>query len=197
MPVRTENKPPFGTLVTMKGLWSPAWIARHVAAVVLVLGFLGLGWWQYHRATGGNSLIWGYTFEWPVFAGFVVLLWIREIQHEHRTRQAPPEDAEDGRTRQAPPEGRADRRTGQAPPQGAEYRRTGQAPPEAEEQVPAPRRRLPGAPVTVGRPVRVAVPKAAPDDDDPELAAYNDYLAWLAAHPDARPGDYPGARTRN
>ena len=29
---------------------------------------------------------------------------------------------------------------------------------------------------------------------DPELDAYNDYLAWLAAHPAARPGDYPGHR---
>ena len=28
--------------------------------------------------------------------------------------------------------------------------------------------------------------------DDPELDAYNDYLAWLAAHPGARPVDYPG-----
>ena len=50
--------------------------------------------------------------------------------------------------------------------------------------------RLPGAPVTVGRPVRVAV-QAPAAEDDPELAAYNDYLAWLAAHPGARPADYP------
>jgi hypothetical protein len=45
----------------------------------------------------------------------------------------------------------------------------------------------------VGRPIRVpARPRAAADEDDPELAAYNDYLAWLATHPGARPGDYPG-----
>lgn len=30
------------------------------------------------------------------------------------------------------------------------------------------------------------------DSDDPELAAYNRYLAWLAAHPGARAVDYPG-----
>ena len=139
----------------MRGLWSPAWIARHVVAVVLVLGFLGLGWWQYHRASGGNTLSWGYTFEWPVFAAFVVLLWIREIQHERRAGGAPAEDA--------------------VPDEPA-------------------RERLPGAPVTVGRPIRVARQPAAPVEDDPELAAYNDYLSWLAAHPSAGPGDYPGAR---
>jgi DNA-binding transcriptional regulator of glucitol operon len=137
----------------MKGLWSPAWIARHLIAITLVVGFLALGWWQYSRATGGNALSWGYTFEWPLFAAFVVFLWVREIQHERR--------------------------------------------PPATDQDEEPEPRLPGAPVTVGRPVRVENRTAGPEDDDPELAAYNDYLAWLKAHPNARPGDYPGARTRH
>jgi hypothetical protein len=138
----------------MKGLWTPAWIARHVLALVVTAAFLALGWWQFDRASGGNSLSWGYTFEWPVFAGFVVFLWYREIQvARHRTD--PPAE-------------------------------------EPDEPAAAPEK-LPGAPVTVGRPVRVAV-QAPPADDDPELDAYNDYLAWLAAHPGARPGDYPGAR---
>ena len=60
-------------------------------------------------------------------------------------------------------------------------------PEQADDRPP----RLPGSPVTVGRPVRVATP-SAPAEDDAELAAYNDYLAWLAAHPAARPTDYPG-----
>ncbi len=137
----------------MKGLWSPAWIARHLIAIALVLGFLTLGWWQYSRATGGNALSWGYTFEWPLFAAFVVFIWIREIQHERRTPGEPGGDTE-------------------------------------------PEERLPGAPVTVGRPVRVETRAAAPEDD-PDLAAYNDYLAWLAEHPNARPGDYPGTRAKH
>jgi DNA-binding transcriptional regulator of glucitol operon len=135
----------------MKGLWTPAWIARHVLALVLVAGFLGLGWWQFSRATGGNAISWGYTFEWPVFAGFVVFIWWREVQQERRSARAPAEEP---------------------------------AVPRQE------------APMAVRRPVRVPLVAAAPaEDDDPELAAYNEYLTWLAAHPGARPGDYPGRRT--
>ena len=139
----------------MKGLWTPAWIARHALASVLVAGFLGLGWWQFSRATGGNTLSWGYTFEWPVFAAFVVFLWFREVQQERRARRAPERDTQ-----------------------------------EPEQSSPGE------GPLTVRRPVRVPVAPAAPADDDPELAAYNDYLSWLAAHPGARFGDYPGRRTK-
>ncbi|GAA2630574.1 hypothetical protein [Paractinoplanes durhamensis] len=134
----------------MKGLWTPAWIARHVAALVVVVGCLGLGWWQFSRASGGNSLSWGYTFEWPVFAGFFAFLWWREVQLTRR----PPKPADE---------------------------------PAEEDEAP----RVPGGPVTVGRPVRVAV-QAPATEDDAELSAYNDYLVWLAAHPGARPVDYPG-----
>ncbi|MFC7764071.1 hypothetical protein ACFQY4_43305 [Catellatospora bangladeshensis] len=31
---------------------------------------------------------------------------------------------------------------------------------------------------------------------DPQLAAYNEYLAWLSEHPEARPGDYPAKEHR-
>jgi DNA-binding transcriptional regulator of glucitol operon len=41
------------------------------------------------------------------------------------------------------------------------------------------------------RPVIVPVRRAEVDgDQDPALTAYNHYLAWLAADPDRRPGDY-------
>lgn len=52
--------------------------------VVLTAAFLGLGWWQWNRAQEGNMLSWGYTFQWPLFAAFVVALWVREVRAERR-----------------------------------------------------------------------------------------------------------------
>jgi DNA-binding transcriptional regulator of glucitol operon len=134
----------------MRRLWTPAWIVRHVLAVGLVAGFLALGWWQISRAAGGNTLSWAYAFEWPLFAAFVVFIWVREVRLARRgTPEAPVSPA----------------------PSAA-----------------------PGAPATAfRRPVRtVRQPVGHDDGADPDLAAYNRYLAWLNEHPDARPADYPG-----
>lgn len=60
-------------------------------------------------------------------------------------------------------------------------------------EAPAPTRKAEDA--SVRRPVVTARPAPVVDDrDDPELAAYNHYLAWLNANPGARPADYPGYR---
>jgi hypothetical protein len=48
--------------------------------VLLVGVMLGLGRWQLARATGGNMLSWAYTIQWPIFAGFVVFIWWREVR---------------------------------------------------------------------------------------------------------------------
>ncbi|MBX6748288.1 MAG: hypothetical protein IRY85_01250 [Micromonosporaceae bacterium] len=46
------------------------------------------------------------------------------------------------------------------------------------------------------RPRRPRNEAAYDDSDDPALAAYNHYLAWLNAHPNATPADYPGPPAR-
>lgn len=128
----------------MRRLVTRRWLAGHVLAAVLVGACLALGWWQIGRAVGGNTLSWAYAVEWPVFAGFVIFIWVREI----RRTLDPGEPAAPGRTAADP----------------------------------------------ARRPVVTARRAPVPDDrDDPELAAYNHYLAWLNAHPGARPADYPGA----
>lgn len=68
----------------MRRFLTPRWLARHALAVVLAAGCLALGWWQLTRAQGGNALSWGYTFEWPVFAAFVVFFWARLVRDERR-----------------------------------------------------------------------------------------------------------------
>jgi hypothetical protein len=43
---------------------------------------LWLGDWQLHRALAGNGLSWAYTFEWPIFAIFAVVFWVKTIRDE-------------------------------------------------------------------------------------------------------------------
>jgi DNA-binding transcriptional regulator of glucitol operon len=123
---------------------TPGWLVKHAVTIVLVTAFLGLGWWQVTRAAAGNLLSYGYAVEWPLFAAFVVFVWVREIRSALR-RPGLPEP------------------TATAPGRG---------------------------------PVRTRVARPAPvdDDADPALAAYNRYLAWLAANPDRRPSEYRPTR---
>ncbi|MPZ26083.1 MAG: hypothetical protein GEV12_06445 [Micromonosporaceae bacterium] len=133
----------------MRRLLTPGWLAGHTLMVAAVATMLALGWWQLTRATGGNGLSWGYAFQWPVFAGFVVFMWAREVRRARRG-----EEPEPGRTAASAP----------ASVRAAVLTRGAAGPAEA----------------------------AYDDSDDPELAAYNRYLAWLSANPGARPVDYPG-----
>ncbi len=57
-------------------------MSLHVALAISFPGFLALGWWQLHRALGGNELSWAYTFEWPFFACYAVYVWWRIIHDE-------------------------------------------------------------------------------------------------------------------
>jgi hypothetical protein len=68
--------------MSMRRFVSLRWLGLHAAMVLIVVGFLALGWWQLRRAEGGNALSWGYTFEWPLFAGFVVVFWIKAMRDE-------------------------------------------------------------------------------------------------------------------
>jgi hypothetical protein len=71
-------------LITLK------WLSWHLFVILSVLGMLWLGNWQLHRAESGNPLSWAYTFEWPLFAIFAVVFWVKTIRDEVR----PPVQAE-------------------------------------------------------------------------------------------------------
>jgi hypothetical protein len=128
-------------------LWTPAWLLRHAVALTLVVAFLGLGWWQITRAAGGNLLSYAYAVEWPLFAAFVVFVWVKEVRRERAA--------------------------------SATHGATSDTPAATDAQAP---------PLRSTRPARVG--PGWESDDDEQLAAYNRYLAWLAANPTARPADY-------
>lgn len=122
-------------------LITPRWLGWHAFAVVATIGMLWLGDWQFHRAESGNPLSWAYTFEWPIFAVFGVVFWMKTIRDEFKPHTDP----------------------GDAP--------------EVELPVGAGASAAVGASVGTGGPgARVAEEE---DEDDPELAAYNAYLARL------------------
>jgi hypothetical protein len=148
-------------------LSSPRWLGRHALAIGLAAAFLALGWWQLQRAAQGNALSIGYMFEWPVFAAFVVFIWVREIRRARRSMAGPtePESAAGGLD-------------------GAALNGAGSAAREAEPaESGAPRRRPVVARLAPGHP-------AYDDSDDEQLARYNAYLHWLSENPDAKPSDY-------
>jgi DNA-binding transcriptional regulator of glucitol operon len=58
------------------------WLWLHVAALVTVATFLGLGWWQVERAGAGNARSYGYAVEWPSLAAIIIFLYVRAIRME-------------------------------------------------------------------------------------------------------------------
>ena len=139
-------------------LITPRWLAWHAFAVFAAWGMLWLGDWQFHRAESGNALSWAYTFEWPVFTIFGVIFWAKTIIDEYRS-----------------PGGAANSRA------AAGAATTG----AATSGIPGAGQDEPGSD---SLPVRAhtAAMLDEESDDDPELAAYNAYLAKLHARPAAR-----------
>lgn len=67
-----------------KILLSPKWWGLHLFVVAMVLLFLRLGLWQWHRAQSPSGGIqnYAYAFQWPLFAGFGLVLWWKTLRIE-------------------------------------------------------------------------------------------------------------------
>ncbi|MGN6475011.1 MAG: transcriptional regulator [Mycobacteriales bacterium] len=65
-------------------LLSPKWLAGHIFVIAAVLVMLRLGLWQWHRSQSGSGGIqnYAYAFQWPCFAVFAIVLWVKTIRLE-------------------------------------------------------------------------------------------------------------------
>ena len=133
-------------------LFEPSWLGWHLFVAVTFWGMLWLGDWQFHRAMEGNGLSWAYTFEWPLFAVFGVVFWARTIRDEFILRR--------GGVTEADLVAAAMAQSMATLPKGAI---------------------LPAGVLPEGVVVRQLERPDDEEEDDPELAAYNAYLAKLNA----------------
>jgi hypothetical protein len=65
---------------------TPKWWLLHVAVLAAVYGMLRLGLWQWHRANSASGGIqnYAYAFQWPLFALFGIVLWVKTMHEEVR-----------------------------------------------------------------------------------------------------------------
>ena len=59
----------------------------HFLLVTVVPACLLAGWWQVHRALGGNLLSYFYSIEWPIFALLAVVAWWQLVHDQPGRRQ--------------------------------------------------------------------------------------------------------------
>lgn len=144
-------------------IYQPRWLAWHAFAVFAFWGMLWLGDWQFRRAMGGNGLSWAYTFEWPLFAVFGAVFWARTIRDEYRICTGKIPDPKQIRELEAA---------------AAEARALAILDPSRPKAITS------GPAITdIGLGITQAddwdKPWANEPEDDPELDAYNAYLARL------------------
>src|SRR3954469_1768992 len=70
----------------MRRVLMPKWWVLHVMVLLALLVMLRLGLWQWHRASSPSGGIqnYAYAFQWPLFAVFAIVLWVKTMQDEVR-----------------------------------------------------------------------------------------------------------------
>ncbi|MGH9097604.1 MAG: hypothetical protein ACRDWB_09275, partial [Acidimicrobiales bacterium] len=168
----------------------PRRIGMHITLLVLLPTFALLTNWQFERAYNGNTLSWAYTFEWPLFAGYAIYVWWQLIHDDPVpfTRRPGTRLGPDGE-----PVG-PEEEPGWALSGGRRSKH--RAAPEAAANATAGAATMVGSPADPTPPTSGAdqeptdthaeVEGEEADDEDPELAEYNRYLAELNAGPDRK-----------
>jgi hypothetical protein len=163
---------------SFRRLLTPRWIAFTIVVVLAVVAFLFLAWWQLSRfELSGSWQNFGYTLQWPFFAAFAVYLWwklLRESASPPDPESRPVGDTSAPGDRDTP--ATATPATATPPtvaPRSDRSRLTGSGASAVDDVATLP-------PLPPKRPAHSSVPHlAAQADEDPELEAYNDYLAAL------------------
>ena len=76
----------------MRRLFSLKWCVAHLVLVAAILVMLRLGLWQWHRANSPSGGIqnYAYAFQWPLFAVFALVVYIKTLREElHREPGSP------------------------------------------------------------------------------------------------------------
>lgn len=79
----------------MRRVLAPKWWLLHITVLAIVYVMLRLGLWQWHRAESSSGGIqnFAYAFQWPIFAVFGIVLWIRTMVEEQRRDRSTPEES--------------------------------------------------------------------------------------------------------
>ena len=167
-------------LAVARGKWlTRRALLAHLAIAVWFPGCLAAAWWQVTVALAGDSLGYLYSVEWPVFALFGIVVWWHLVHDDPGTvGQRGLEAARARLSAQTQAQGSAGT-LAPAQPTTTTFRAEGyESPPEGHL----------GGLRAAGEAEALSLRR--PDEEDEELAAYNDYLAQLTA------SDRSGARTR-
>jgi len=156
----------------------PGVLLGHVLVLAAALICLRLGWWQWDvsRESRGTVQNLGYALLWPVFAGSFIYMWLRFL-HLEGTRD---QDEAPETVGELQPDSSAsttgDRAPGVPDQDAKPDLGVDPAAESPSEAVPSRPRRGRDTP----RGYTIAVATIGDDEDDPELAAYNEALAALA-----------------
>jgi len=90
----------------VRRLFSAKWCLAHLVVLAAILVMLRLGLWQWHRAqsrTGGIQN-YAYALQWPLFAVFALVAWVKTLIEETRRTEGEPRDPRVRRAQALPPE---------------------------------------------------------------------------------------------
>lgn len=81
------------------------WWWVHLLVLAAVAVQLRLGLWQWHRATSptGGFQNYAYAVQWPIFALFTIVLWVKTVREEARREAGQPVEREARRPMPAEP----------------------------------------------------------------------------------------------